>query len=82
MNIYFSNFASVDLKHDTTEGVSLDALPYPSPQLPYYYPLDYYYYPTYHPHAFASLTEGFQGLAIDGQAQPLGFYFPVSEGGY
>lgn len=28
MNIYYSNFSSVDLKHETTEGVAID----------YYYP--------------------------------------------
>jgi hypothetical protein len=83
MNIYFSNFASVDLKHNTTEGVSLDPITYPSAPIPYYYPHDYYYtYPQYHADGFSSLVEGFQGLALEGQAQPLGFYFPMPEGGF
>lgn len=45
MNIYYSNFRSVDLKHETTEGLNLD---------PVYTPSYYYYYPMggYIPMAF------------------------------
>lgn len=57
MNIYFSNFASVDLKHETTEGVSLEALAY-SPASPYYYYPhgQFYNYPCIYTEEFASLS--------------------------
>jgi hypothetical protein len=29
MNIYYSNFSKVDLKHETTEGVNLESCPTP-----------------------------------------------------
>lgn len=45
MNIYYSNFASVDLKHETSEGVSLETPTYASANPYYYYPHNYYNYP-------------------------------------
>jgi hypothetical protein len=41
MNIYYSNFRSVDLKHETTEGLNIDPVVYP-PAYYFYYPVGPY----------------------------------------
>lgn len=87
MNIYFSNFASVDLKHETTEGISLETLAYPPayPSLPpeYYYPMaEYYPYPMYLQEGYGGMAEGFTGMAVERQPQTLSFYYPVNDGGF
>lgn len=90
MNIYFSNFASVDLKHETTEGISLEALAYPPAYPPYppacYYPTpEYYSYPMYLQEecgGIGGMAEGFTGLPLERQPQALSFFYPVNEGGF
>lgn len=97
MNIYFSNFASVDLKHETTEGVSLEALAYPPayppayPSVPqaYYCPMgEHHSYPMYlqegyggAAEGYGGAAEGFSGMPMERQPQTLSFYYPVNEGG-
>lgn len=41
MNIYYSNFRSVDLKHETTEGLNLDPVVF-TPSYYFYYPMGTY----------------------------------------